>query len=55
MNDYYEILAVSRQDPEEIKASYRRLALKYHPDRNPGTGWRRSNSNALRSLPGAVG
>src|SRR5580704_16081444 len=35
--DYYEVLSVSRDaDDQTIKASYRRLALQYHPDRNPG-------------------
>ncbi|MCU0369928.1 MAG: DnaJ domain-containing protein, partial [Bacteroidales bacterium] len=51
--DYYEVLGVSKSSTqEEIKKAYRKMALKYHPDKNPNN---KESENKFKEAAEAYG
>lgn len=55
MADPYEVLGVSRNaSDDEIKTAYRRLAKKYHPDRNPGNAAAAKMMNEINAAYDAI-
>ncbi len=55
MSDPYQILGVSRgASDEEVKAAYRRLAKKYHPDLNPGDATAAKKMNEINAAYDAI-
>ena len=55
--DYYETLDVSKNATEQqIKKAYRKLAMKYHPDRNPGNEkWANDKFKEVNEAFGVLG
>jgi len=55
--DYYQVLGVPRNaSDEEIKKAYRKLAMQYHPDRNPGkTKWANDKFKEINEAYAALG
>ena len=56
MRDFYDVLSVSKSaSNDEIKKAYRKLALKYHPDKNPGNAEADKSFKVTMVAPNSLG